>query len=74
MIPMHYGTFWLSHEPIDEPLQLLASEARAAGIEEKVLVLEEGKTRTFTLPRQSNVRYKKPERCGVPDLVPQQNP
>jgi L-ascorbate metabolism protein UlaG (beta-lactamase superfamily) len=74
MIPMHYGTFRLSHEPIDEPLQLLASEAQAAGIEEKVLVLEEGKTRTFTLPRQSNVRYKKPEHCGVPDLVPQENP
>ncbi len=23
MVPMHYGTFRLSHEPVDEPLQLL---------------------------------------------------
>jgi L-ascorbate metabolism protein UlaG (beta-lactamase superfamily) len=47
MVPMHYGTFRLSHEPVDEPLQLLEQEARAAGIEERVLVLEEGVTRFF---------------------------
>ncbi len=47
MIPMHYGTFRLSHEPMDEPLQLLEQEAQAAGIEERVMVLEEGVTRFF---------------------------
>jgi L-ascorbate metabolism protein UlaG (beta-lactamase superfamily) len=47
MVPMHYGTFRLSHEPIDEPLQLLAREAKAAGIQDRVLVLEEGVTRLF---------------------------
>jgi len=47
MIPMHYGTFRLSHEPVDEPLQLLDREARNAGIEDRVLVLEEGVTRFF---------------------------
>ncbi|HXY16042.1 MAG TPA: MBL fold metallo-hydrolase [Terriglobales bacterium] len=47
MVPMHYGTFRLSHEPIDEPLQLLEREARAAGIEDRVLVLEEGITQFF---------------------------
>ena len=47
MVPMHYGTFRLSHEPIDEPLQLLQQEARAAGVEDRVLVLEEGVTRFF---------------------------
>lgn len=47
MIPMHYGTFRLSHEPIDEPLQLLDKEARAAGVKDKVVVLEEGITRLF---------------------------
>ncbi len=31
MVPMHYGTFRLSHEPVDEPLQLLEQEAEAAG-------------------------------------------
>ncbi len=47
MVPMHYGTFRLSHEPIDEPLQLLEKEARAAGIEDRVVVLEEGVTQFF---------------------------
>jgi len=47
MIPMHYGTFRLSHEPMEEPLQLLEKEARAAGIEDQVMVLEEGVTRFF---------------------------
>ena len=47
MVPMHYGTFRLSHEPIEEPLQLLEQEARAAGIRDKVLVLPEGVTKIF---------------------------
>jgi len=47
MVPMHYGSFRLSHEPVDEPLQLLHQEAEAAGIEDKVVVLEEGVTRFF---------------------------
>jgi L-ascorbate metabolism protein UlaG (beta-lactamase superfamily) len=47
MVPMHYGTFRLSHEPIDEPLQLLAREAEAAGVKDRVLILEEGITRFF---------------------------
>jgi L-ascorbate metabolism protein UlaG (beta-lactamase superfamily) len=47
MVPMHYGTFRLSHEPIDEPLQLLEQEAKAAGVEDRVVVLEEGVTQFF---------------------------
>jgi L-ascorbate metabolism protein UlaG (beta-lactamase superfamily) len=47
MVPMHYGTFRLSHEPFDEPLQLLEREAKARGIEDKVVVLEEGVTQFF---------------------------
>ena len=47
MVPMHYGTFRLSHEPIDEPLQLLEQEAKAAGIIDRVLVMEEGVTQFF---------------------------
>jgi len=47
MVPMHYGTFRLSHEPIEEPLQLLEQEAMAAGVKDKVVVLEEGVTRFF---------------------------
>ena len=47
MVPMHYGTFRLSHEPVDEPLQLLAAEARQNGIEDRVVVHKEGVTRFF---------------------------
>ncbi|PYV52008.1 MAG: MBL fold metallo-hydrolase, partial [Acidobacteria bacterium] len=47
MVPMHYGTFRLSHEPMDEPLQLLEKEAQRAGIRDKVLVLPEGITKIF---------------------------
>jgi len=47
MVPMHYGTFRLSHEPIDEPLQLLDREARLAGVRDRVVVLEEGVTQFF---------------------------
>jgi len=47
MVPMHYGTFRLSHEPMEEPLQLLEQEASAAGIQDRVLVLDEGITRIF---------------------------
>ena len=47
MIPMHYGTFRLSYEPMEEPLQRLRIAAAAAGVSDRVLVLEEGKTTIF---------------------------
>jgi L-ascorbate metabolism protein UlaG (beta-lactamase superfamily) len=47
MVPMHYGTFRLSHEPVDEPLELLEQEADAQGFADRVIVLEEGVTRLF---------------------------
>jgi L-ascorbate metabolism protein UlaG (beta-lactamase superfamily) len=47
MIPMHYGTFKLSHEPMDEPVQRLRADAERRGIEDKVTVLEEGITEFF---------------------------
>ena len=47
MVPMHYGTFRLSHEPMEEPLALLEKEAKAAGIQDRVLVMEEGVTKFF---------------------------
>jgi L-ascorbate metabolism protein UlaG (beta-lactamase superfamily) len=47
MVPMHYGTFRLSHEPMEEPLQLLEQEAEHAGITNRVVVLEEGVTQFF---------------------------
>ena len=47
MVPMHYGTFRLSHEPMDEPLELLDEAARQAGVRDRVLVLTEGVTKIF---------------------------
>jgi L-ascorbate metabolism protein UlaG (beta-lactamase superfamily) len=47
MVPMHYGSFRLSHEPLDEPLKLLAKEARRVGIQDRVKVLREGVTAFF---------------------------
>jgi L-ascorbate metabolism protein UlaG (beta-lactamase superfamily) len=47
LVPMHYGTFRLSHEPMEEPVPRLLQAAREAGIEDKVCVLQEGITRFF---------------------------
>jgi len=47
MVPMHYGSFRLGHEPIDEPLARLVQDARRQGIEKQVRVLEEGVTQTW---------------------------
>jgi L-ascorbate metabolism protein UlaG (beta-lactamase superfamily) len=44
MVPMHYGTFRLGREPMDEPLQRLNAEAARLNIKERVKVLEEGET------------------------------
>lgn len=47
MVPMHYGSFRLSHEPMDEPLRLLAEEARRHRLYDQVIVMEEGVTQFF---------------------------
>jgi L-ascorbate metabolism protein UlaG (beta-lactamase superfamily) len=47
MVPMHYGTFRLSYEPVDEPAQRLKADAKRRGIERNICVLEEGVTKFF---------------------------
>jgi L-ascorbate metabolism protein UlaG (beta-lactamase superfamily) len=47
MVPMHYGSFRLGHEPIDEPLTRLKQDARRQGIEKQVCALEEGVTQVW---------------------------
>ena len=47
MVPMHYGTFRLSYEPVGEPVPRLLADARRRGIERKISVLEEGVTKFF---------------------------
>jgi L-ascorbate metabolism protein UlaG (beta-lactamase superfamily) len=44
MIPMHYGTFRLSQEPMEEPVQRLMAAAETAGVAAKICVLREGET------------------------------
>jgi len=47
MVPMHYGSFRLGHEPIEEPLPRLMDDARRHGIEKQVCVMEEGVTKLW---------------------------
>ena len=47
MVPMHYGTFRLSHEPLDEPLERLLIAAKQMGLSEKIAVMTEGKPEIF---------------------------
>jgi L-ascorbate metabolism protein UlaG (beta-lactamase superfamily) len=47
MIPMHFGTFRLSQEPMEEPLPRLIQAATKLGVSDKVIPLVEGETRIF---------------------------
>lgn len=47
MVPMHYGSFRLSYEPPDEPLQRLRAAAKKLGIEDRIAVMTEGLTVVF---------------------------
>ena len=42
MIQMHYGTFMLSNEPPDEPLERLLTEADRRGLADRILVAHPG--------------------------------
>jgi len=44
MIPMHYGTFRLGREPMDEPLPRLLRAAAGAGISDRIESLAEGQS------------------------------
>ena len=44
MIPMHYGTFRLGREPMDEPLPRLMRAAERASVTERVAALGEGES------------------------------
>ena len=47
MVPIHWGTFILSHEPIEEPLERLRTEAKRLGIEDRVIILQHGESSTL---------------------------
>lgn len=42
LVPMHYGSFRLGYEPLDEPPARLLACARQHGLEKKILVMTEG--------------------------------
>jgi L-ascorbate metabolism protein UlaG (beta-lactamase superfamily) len=64
MIPMHYGTFRLSREPVGEPVERLMAAARLADVAERIRVLSEGETDVVnpqfseTTPAQGEHRYQ----------------
>jgi L-ascorbate metabolism protein UlaG (beta-lactamase superfamily) len=47
MTPMHYGTFWLAEEPMEEPLPRLLDAATRLGWRDRIEVIREGETRRF---------------------------
>jgi L-ascorbate metabolism protein UlaG (beta-lactamase superfamily) len=47
LIPMHYGTFRLSFEPLHEPPQRLLADARRLGLQKHIRLLSEGEPATF---------------------------
>ncbi len=49
MVPMHFGTFRLGREPMDEPVERLTVEAGRLGIRDRIKVLAEGATMRLSL-------------------------
>lgn len=47
MVPMHYGSFRLSYEPLDEPLARLLAAAKAEGVDDRLAVMTEGQPVVF---------------------------
>ena len=47
MVPMHYGTFRLSYEPMDEPPERLRRHAEQQGLAERVAFMTEGQPAVF---------------------------
>jgi L-ascorbate metabolism protein UlaG (beta-lactamase superfamily) len=66
MVPMHYGTFNLGSEPMDEPLQRLLSETTRLGISDRVKVLEEGETMRLSAREiEDSAQHLKPQQQSI---------
>ena len=50
MIPIHWGTFILSHESLEDPLERLKAEVKRLGVEDRVIILKHGES--FTVPEK----------------------
>lgn len=62
MVPMHYGTFWLSEEPMEEPLPRLLAAAAGARLADRIAVIREGETRSFESLSES---YEEPRAASA---------
>ena len=60
MVPIHWGTFILSAEPIDEPPARLAALARTRGVAERIAILAHGESRRFPGRGESALRRPRP--------------
>ena len=47
MVPIHFGTFDLAEEPLEEPSRLLEQLARARAVIDRVWILKHGETRSW---------------------------
>lgn len=50
MVPIHWGTFVMADDPLAEPPRLLVEHARAAGVSEKVRLLDIGASTELSPP------------------------
>ncbi len=57
MIPIHWGTFHISQEPMNEPPIRLRAEAERLGIAEKIHILRNGKSLFFN-PQQVSIKFR----------------
>jgi L-ascorbate metabolism protein UlaG (beta-lactamase superfamily) len=65
LVPMHYGTFRLSFEDMDEPPARLREVARQAGLGDRLRILEEGVPRCSE-PRRAAARLREVKALTVP--------
>jgi L-ascorbate metabolism protein UlaG (beta-lactamase superfamily) len=47
LVPIHWGTFVLSYEPVDEPPRWITALADEAGLGDRLALLEHGESRVF---------------------------
>jgi L-ascorbate metabolism protein UlaG (beta-lactamase superfamily) len=57
MVPMHYGTFRLGREPMEEPLVRLIAAADRANAGDRIRLLSEGETEILPAPRPAHASH-----------------
>ncbi len=60
MVPMHFGTFRLGREPMEEPPVRLLAEAKRRGLSDRVRILTEGETLVVSRSEMVESKTKMP--------------